>query len=127
MPEWINTKDRMPTRLGKYFVKVNGMRDILHTYDIEKKHDYDYEVFWLDESDLEKKAINQLKSAKSVEEMVSAKYNAGPVSVPVIHKKTNNDVVGAIKTGRSISDHTVYLENLFGVKKGKRIAERFKK
>lgn len=51
MPQWINAKYRTPVIFGRYFVKVDGYKDLLTVQEIEIKRDRDHEVLWLDDSD----------------------------------------------------------------------------
>lgn len=130
MPEWINAKDRMPVKYGLYFVKIGGNKELLRLHEIEKKLEWDYDVLWLDESDLAQKLTKELATAKSIEDMVKIRYqnpHADLVEKP--NRKTlAGIVVSRIKEGEEMKeDHLKYLENLFGVKRAAKIANKSKK
>jgi hypothetical protein len=139
MPEWINAKDRMPVKAAQYFVKINGMKDLMRIHEIERKVEHDYDVLWLDESDLAQQLAKDMASVKSIEEMVKLRYhspNADLIEKPSVvkpikeaQKSVTPNIIQAITDGKSINKeyYIRYLENLFGVKKADKLIKKSKK
>jgi len=127
MPKWINGKYLLPTELGKYFVKVDGRREILSLQQIEKDVNYYGELLWLDEKGDDKDIVDKINSIKSIDEFVKLKfYDANKFITDKKRKSTSSTLTKnetAIKTIHSIVElnkinfqQIKSLENLFGVK-----------
>jgi hypothetical protein len=132
MPQWIDAKEKMPVKYGLYFVKIGGNKELLRLHEIESKVNKDYDVLWLDESDLANQLAKQLSTVKSIEEMVKLRYhhpNADLIPKQTVKKNAAVAMVGTIKEGKSLTKegYLKYLENLFGVKRASKIVKMSKK
>jgi hypothetical protein len=127
MPQWVNSKQKLPHEVGRYFVKIDGRRDILSLQQIEKDSNYYDELLWLDEKDDAKKFTEQISQVKSIDDFVKLKFfdanNFIAKNKPkVVHNDFNkketaiNTIHSIVELNRINFNQIKSLEILFGVK-----------
>lgn len=54
--QWVNADDREPVYFGKYFVLIDGRKDIIEKFEFSKRKEFSTTLLWLEDDEYIAKA-----------------------------------------------------------------------
>jgi hypothetical protein len=64
--KWVNANDRLPVLYGRYYVKIDGRRDIIDYHEFSKRKEFSTCLLWLDEDEPRNNGNNKISHFKQV-------------------------------------------------------------